>query len=59
MVKKFVVLVWYLESNHLTNNLRVIQHAWHFCYALVFGGDGGMREHRYCVPHTLIGRYVS
>ncbi|EIV8646495.1 DUF3265 domain-containing protein [Vibrio parahaemolyticus] len=24
-----------MESHHLTNNLRVIRHAWHFCYALV------------------------
>ncbi|MBE4354897.1 DUF3265 domain-containing protein [Vibrio parahaemolyticus] len=22
---------------HITNNSRVIQHAWHSCYALVFG----------------------
>ncbi|EKB7282015.1 DUF3265 domain-containing protein [Vibrio parahaemolyticus] len=21
----------------MTNNLRVIQHAWHFCHALAFG----------------------
>ncbi|EJA7356592.1 DUF3265 domain-containing protein [Vibrio parahaemolyticus] len=21
-------------NTHLTNNLRVIRHAWHFCYAL-------------------------
>ncbi|TNZ55697.1 DUF3265 domain-containing protein [Vibrio parahaemolyticus] len=28
----------------MTNNLRVIQHAWHFWYAVSFGGEGGMRK---------------
>ncbi|ASO15632.1 DUF3265 domain-containing protein [Vibrio parahaemolyticus] len=23
--------------HRITNNLRVIQHVWHFCYALFFG----------------------
>ncbi|MBE5175100.1 DUF3265 domain-containing protein [Vibrio parahaemolyticus] len=26
-----------MEPNHLTNNLRVIRHAWHFYYASVLG----------------------
>nr|WP_250155812.1 MULTISPECIES: DUF3265 domain-containing protein [Vibrio harveyi group] len=26
-----------MHSSDLTNNLRVIQHAWHFCHALAFG----------------------
>ncbi|NIY94529.1 DUF3265 domain-containing protein [Vibrio diazotrophicus] len=43
----------------MTNNLRVIRHAWHFYYALVFVilmvcGNIGIG-----VPHTLIGRYAS
>ncbi|EMY6467162.1 DUF3265 domain-containing protein [Vibrio alginolyticus] len=36
----------------LTNNLRVIRHAWHFYYALIFV----IKVVQYCVPHTLIGR---
>ncbi|MCG9623226.1 DUF3265 domain-containing protein [Vibrio antiquarius] len=26
-----------MEPHHLTNNLRVIRHTWHFYYASVFG----------------------
>ncbi|HAT8516518.1 TPA: DUF3265 domain-containing protein, partial [Vibrio vulnificus] len=27
----------------MTNNLRVIQHAWHFWYAVVLGVESGLR----------------
>ncbi|HCH6158796.1 TPA: DUF3265 domain-containing protein [Vibrio parahaemolyticus] len=29
-----------------------------FLLCVGFSGLGGMRQLRYCVPHTLIGRYV-
>ncbi|HCH2828431.1 TPA: DUF3265 domain-containing protein [Vibrio parahaemolyticus] len=43
----------------MTNNLRVIQHAWHFWYAVVLGVESGLRRLGHCVLHTLIGRYNS
>ncbi|HDY7731387.1 TPA: DUF3265 domain-containing protein [Vibrio vulnificus] len=43
----------------MTNNLRVIQHAWHFWYAVVLGVESGLRRLGRCVLHTLIGRYVT
>ncbi|HDY8072242.1 TPA: DUF3265 domain-containing protein [Vibrio vulnificus] len=43
----------------MTNNLRVIQHAWHFWYAVVLGVESGLRRLGRCVLHTLIGRYVD
>ncbi|MFW0973002.1 hypothetical protein ACEWAL_23350, partial [Vibrio parahaemolyticus] len=43
----------------ITNNLRVIQHAWHFWYAVVLGVESGLRRLGHCVLHTLIGRYVA
>ncbi|EGQ9864270.1 DUF3265 domain-containing protein [Vibrio parahaemolyticus] len=29
-----------------------------FLLCVGFSDYGGMRQHWYCVPHTLIGRYV-
>nr|WP_302469002.1 hypothetical protein [Vibrio antiquarius] len=29
-----------------------------FLVCVGFSDYGGMRRHRYCVPHTLIGRYT-
>ncbi|HCG8217572.1 TPA: DUF3265 domain-containing protein [Vibrio parahaemolyticus] len=43
----------------MTNNLRVIQHAWHFWYAVVLGVESGLRRLGHCVLHTLIGRYTN
>ncbi|HAS8196742.1 TPA: DUF3265 domain-containing protein, partial [Vibrio vulnificus] len=37
----------------MTNNLRVIRHAWHFCYAVVFGGESGLRKVGLCGIHPL------
>ncbi len=36
----------------------MIQHAWHFWYAVVLGVESGLRRLGHCVLHTLIGRYV-
>ncbi|ELC9520031.1 DUF3265 domain-containing protein [Vibrio alginolyticus] len=30
-----------------------------FLVCVGFSDYGGMRRHRYCVPHTLIGRYAT
>ncbi|EGQ8146754.1 hypothetical protein GKA54_24680 [Vibrio parahaemolyticus] len=30
-----------------------------FLLCVGFSGLGGMRKHQYCVPHTLIGRYMQ
>ncbi|QBN15614.1 DUF3265 domain-containing protein [Vibrio vulnificus] len=43
----------------MTNNLRVIQHAWHFWYAVVLGVESGLQRLGHCVLHTLIGRYIT
>ncbi|EGQ9234479.1 DUF3265 domain-containing protein [Vibrio alginolyticus] len=43
----------------MTNCLRVIRNAWHFCYALGLAFKvvcGGLR---YCVSHTLTERYMQ
>ncbi|EOV0128635.1 DUF3265 domain-containing protein [Vibrio parahaemolyticus] len=43
---------------HLTNNLRVIQHAWHFWYAASFGGESGLRKVGLGGTHPLTRRYI-
>ncbi|APX05989.1 hypothetical protein BWP24_07415 [Vibrio campbellii] len=40
----------------LTNNLRVIQHAWHFWYALVFGVEVLCSGFRIALLQPLAGR---
>ncbi|MCZ2369122.1 hypothetical protein CYQ91_24555 [Vibrio diabolicus] len=35
-----------------------MRHAWHFSYALALVVKVVCGNNRYCVPHTLIGRYV-
>ncbi|PUZ90221.1 hypothetical protein DC364_23190 [Vibrio vulnificus] len=45
----------YLNPRRITNNLRVIQHAWHFWYAVVLGVESGLQRLGHCVLHTLIG----
>ncbi|EKZ9057855.1 DUF3265 domain-containing protein, partial [Vibrio vulnificus] len=42
----------------MTNNLRVIQHAWHFWYAVVFGGESGLLKVGLFGIHPLTRRYV-
>ncbi len=37
----------------------MIQHAWHFWYAVVLGVESGLRRLGHCVLHTLIGRYTA
>ncbi|ELR8729480.1 DUF3265 domain-containing protein [Vibrio vulnificus] len=40
----------------MTRHLSGIHAAWHFLYAVGFGGENGLRRHRYCVAHSLTGR---
>ncbi|HDY8002447.1 TPA: DUF3265 domain-containing protein [Vibrio vulnificus] len=41
----------------MTNCLRGIRNAWHFWYAVSFGGDGGLRKAGLCGIHPLTQRY--
>ncbi|ELT7700844.1 DUF3265 domain-containing protein [Vibrio vulnificus] len=47
-----------MESHHLTRRLRGILAAWHFWYAVVFGGESGLRKLGLCGIHPLTQRYV-
>ncbi|EHI9242951.1 DUF3265 domain-containing protein, partial [Vibrio vulnificus] len=35
-----------------------IHAAWHFCYAVGFGGESGLRKLGLCGTHPLTRRYV-
>ncbi|HCH1968079.1 DUF3265 domain-containing protein [Vibrio parahaemolyticus] len=48
-----------MESHHLTRRLRGIHAAWHFWYAVVFGGESGLRKLGLCGIHPLTQRYAS
>ncbi|MBY8075262.1 DUF3265 domain-containing protein [Vibrio fluvialis] len=43
----------------MTNNLRVIRHAWHFWFAVSFGGESGLQKVSLCGIRPLTRRYVS
>ncbi|EGR1894464.1 DUF3265 domain-containing protein [Vibrio vulnificus] len=43
----------------MTKRLRGIHAAWHFCYAVGFGGESGLRKLGLCGTHPLTRRYVS
>ncbi|HFQ5144009.1 TPA: DUF3265 domain-containing protein [Vibrio vulnificus] len=45
-------------ARKLTNNLRVIRHAWHFWHAVSFGGESGLRKAGLGGIHPLTQRYV-
>ncbi|EMF7366692.1 DUF3265 domain-containing protein [Vibrio vulnificus] len=42
----------------MTRRLRGIHAAWHFGFAVSFGGEGGLRELGLCGNHPLTQRYV-
>ncbi|EGR0880229.1 DUF3265 domain-containing protein [Vibrio vulnificus] len=42
----------------MTRRSRGIHAAWHFWYALSFGGEGGLRKVGLCGTHPLTQRYV-
>ncbi|HAS6350194.1 TPA: DUF3265 domain-containing protein [Vibrio vulnificus] len=43
---------------YLTRRSRGIHAAWHFWYAVSFGGESGLREFGLCGIHLLTQRYV-
>ncbi|EIU6789564.1 DUF3265 domain-containing protein [Vibrio vulnificus] len=42
----------------MTRRLRGIHAAWHFGFAVSFGGEGGLRELGLCGNHPLTQRYA-
>ncbi|EHK9050441.1 DUF3265 domain-containing protein [Vibrio vulnificus] len=42
----------------MTRRLRGIHAAWHFWYAVGFGGESGLRKVGLCGIHPLTRRYV-
>ncbi|EIO3971563.1 DUF3265 domain-containing protein [Vibrio vulnificus] len=43
---------------NITRRLRGIHAAWHFWYAVGFGGENGLRKLGLCGIHPLTQRYV-
>ncbi|TNY65344.1 DUF3265 domain-containing protein [Vibrio parahaemolyticus] len=46
-------------SSALTRRLRGIRAAWHFLYAVSFGGAGVLRKVGFCGTHPLTRRYAA
>ncbi|EJT1341205.1 DUF3265 domain-containing protein [Vibrio vulnificus] len=44
---------------HLTKRSRGIHAAWHFWFAVSFGGESGLRKVGLCGIHPLTRRYSS
>ncbi|HAS6350109.1 TPA: DUF3265 domain-containing protein [Vibrio vulnificus] len=42
----------------MTRRSRGIHAVWHFCYAVSFGDESGLREVGLCGIHPLTQRYV-
>ncbi|EGQ9976076.1 DUF3265 domain-containing protein [Vibrio vulnificus] len=42
----------------MTKRLSGIHAAWHFWFAVSFGGEGGLRKVGLCGTHPLTRRYV-
>ncbi|ELK5320671.1 DUF3265 domain-containing protein [Vibrio vulnificus] len=47
-----------MGKKNLTRRLRGIHAAWHFWYAVGFGGESGLREVCLCGIHPLTQRYA-
>ncbi|MCU8393244.1 DUF3265 domain-containing protein [Vibrio vulnificus] len=43
----------------MTKRLRGIHAAWHFLYAVNFGGENGLRKVGLCGIHPLTRRYAT
>ncbi|ELP2655541.1 hypothetical protein EM85_001365 [Vibrio parahaemolyticus] len=41
----------------MTRRLSGIHAAWHFCFAVSFGGESGLRKLGLCGTHPLTRRY--
>ncbi|HFQ5589655.1 TPA: DUF3265 domain-containing protein [Vibrio vulnificus] len=48
-----------MAVSQLTRRSRGIHAAWHFWYAVSFGGESGLRKVGLCGIHPLTQRYVS
>nr|WP_080582054.1 DUF3265 domain-containing protein [Vibrio vulnificus] len=42
----------------MTRRLSGIHAAWHFCFAVSFGGESGLRKLGLCGLHPLTRRYA-
>ncbi|MGR2998096.1 DUF3265 domain-containing protein [Vibrio vulnificus] len=49
---------YYLSNVNITRRLRGIHAAWHFWYAVIFGGESGLRKVCLGGIHPLTQRYV-
>ncbi|HDI3224531.1 TPA: DUF3265 domain-containing protein [Vibrio cholerae] len=47
-----------MAVSQLTRRSRGIHAAWHFWYAVSFGGEGGLRKAGLCGIHPLTRRYA-
>ncbi|ELY5145915.1 DUF3265 domain-containing protein [Vibrio vulnificus] len=48
----------YLNPRRITRRLSGIHAAWHFWYAVSFGGESGLRKVGFYGTHPLTRRYV-
>ncbi|HAS8348973.1 TPA: DUF3265 domain-containing protein [Vibrio vulnificus] len=46
-------------EKNITRRSRGIHAAWHFWYAVSFGGESGLRKVGLCGIHPLTQRYVN
>ncbi|EHH1228032.1 DUF3265 domain-containing protein [Vibrio vulnificus] len=49
---------YYLSNVNITRRLSGIHAAWHFGFAVSFGGESGLRQLGLCGIHPLTQRYV-
>ncbi|HDY8160023.1 TPA: DUF3265 domain-containing protein [Vibrio vulnificus] len=47
---------YYLSNVNITRRSSGIHTAWHFCYAVGFGGESGLRKLGLCGIHPLTRR---
>nr|WP_238788358.1 DUF3265 domain-containing protein [Vibrio vulnificus] len=50
---------YYLSNVNITRRLSGIHAAWHFWFAVSFGGESGLRKLGLCGIHPLTQRYVA
>ncbi|HFQ5309632.1 TPA: DUF3265 domain-containing protein [Vibrio vulnificus] len=48
-----------MSNVNITRRLSGIHAAWHFCYAVGFGGESGLRKLGLCGIHPLTRRYAN
>ncbi|EGR0637742.1 DUF3265 domain-containing protein [Vibrio vulnificus] len=50
---------YYLSNVNITRRLSGIHAAWHFWFAVSFGGEGCLRKVGLCGIHPLTQRYTN